>query len=85
MVDAKLVEQRRVQVGNADRVDGGLVTKLIAGVVDVALLESAASQEQAEAVAIMVAPFAFCVTGKRLNSPVRITIVSSRIPAISNP
>ena len=44
MVDAELVEERRVEVGHTDRVDRGLVTELIGGAVDVPLFEAAARE-----------------------------------------
>ena len=56
VVDPELVEQRRVQVRNAHRVDDGLVAELVAGAVDIAALEPAAGEEEAETIAVMVAP-----------------------------
>ena len=44
-----------MQVGHADRVDGGLVAELVGGAVDVARLEAAAGEEQSECVAVVVA------------------------------
>ena len=55
VVEAEGVQQRRVQVGDADDVLDGRVAEVVGRAVDVALLEAAAGEPQREGVAVVVA------------------------------
>ena len=55
MVDAEQVQDRGVQVVDADAVDGGLVADLVGGAVMDAALDAAAGQPGGEGVRVVVA------------------------------
>ena len=74
------MQDRGVQVGDADAAFDRLVADVVGGAVDVAGLEAAAGQQQAEGVAVVVAAAAVLRDRQRPNSPVHSTIVLSSRP-----
>ena len=64
VVQAKLVQDRGVQIGHADAALDRLVTDVVGRAVHVPGLESAAGQEQAEGVAVVVAAAAVLRDGQ---------------------
>ena len=63
VVEAELVQHRRVQVGDAAPIDGGAVAEVVGGAVNLATLDAAAGQPDAEAVGMVIA--AVAVLGAR--------------------
>ena len=56
MVESKLMQQRRMQVVNADPAFHRSITNFVSGAMDVTRFESTASKQQAESVTIVVTP-----------------------------
>ncbi len=63
MIQPEQVQHRRVQVGGAAAVGDGAITEVVGGAVDLAALDAAAGQPDAEPVGVMIA--AVLVLGTR--------------------
>src|SRR4051812_35535160 len=58
IIEAKLMEHRRVQFGHAATIDRGAVAKVVGSAVDLAALDAAACEPDAEAIGMMIATVA---------------------------
>jgi hypothetical protein len=82
VVKAELMQDRRVQVGNGHASLHRAVADVVGRAVDMPDLEAAAGEMSEKALRLWSRPAPFCKTGKRPNSPVQSTSVSSSSPRL---